>query len=132
VNGDAPTQPPYTFPTCCASGGTTHGTCVPATLLSASQASSLPQDTCPDSSWRCAPNAKVADPNASLPACSYGAGALACGVFSLGCPGACLHECFLDLGTIESLAVSRRQCASNHLCAPCSDPLGSGSTGACE
>lgn len=44
---DSPKKPPFTFPRCCAYQGQSQGTCVPKSLVPASQKSELKQDVCP-------------------------------------------------------------------------------------
>lgn len=47
-----------------------------------------------------------------------------------GQPGACLPDCLIS--SFQRLPLSRSTCAPGELCAPCTNPLGGGSTGACD
>jgi hypothetical protein len=118
-NGDSPKEPPLIFQKCCALQSENRGTCVPKTALTPSQASSLPQDTCPNDTWACVPNLKVADPTAKFPTCDAGL---------LG-PGACVPNCIIT-DPVQLLLLTQGTCQAGELCAPC-DALGS-STGACD
>jgi hypothetical protein len=130
LNGDTPKEPPFVFEKCCAEdGGVTGGTCVPLSVLSPAQVSSLPVDTCPDATWRCAPNAKVADLSAKFPECVT---SFFCQSDGGGCwLGACLPACFIP-ADVRSVLV-QKTCATGELCAPCEHPLQDAApTGACE
>jgi hypothetical protein len=124
INGDAPEKPPFLFPKCCAYQGNPRGTCVPSDALSASQAKSLPKDSCPSDAWRCVPNLKLQNPTAKFPACQ------AANFFFSGTqPGACVPDCMV--GGFEGFFISQGSCKSGEKCAPCKKPLG-GSSGACD
>ena len=115
VNGDKPTQPKYTFETCCDNTqGVDVGVCV-SPELAGDQADMLRRDTCLPGKL-CAPIAKAKDPTSSFPRC-YGAGA-----------GACVPSCILD--PTQAALFGRGRCEVGELCAPCS-VLGV-ETGACD
>jgi hypothetical protein len=98
---DQPTQPPYTFPSCCVDA-----TCVPSSQVPASEAAKLNQDVCPGG-FLCAPNEYL--PGNTPYTCS--AGLLG------GQAGACVSRCVnLGLGGI----FGQKDCPDNHACVPCS------------
>lgn len=132
INGDAPTKPKVVFAGCCAYNGTDRGTCVPPELLSASQASSLPQDTCA-SGFLCAPNLKVQNQSAKFPSCMLPAASLACTppILNLGCQGGCVPDCIVPSSEKPFLSQGT-SCQAGDLCAPCTDPTTGKSTGACD
>jgi hypothetical protein len=134
INGDAPTQAKKVFAGCCpypATNGTSRGKCVPPELVSASQATSLPQDSCATGSL-CAPNLKVTNQSAKFPTCHVPAG-LACPFPSpTGCNGACVPDCIVT-DAVQKAVVTQGTCQPGELCAPCNNPLPPGaSTGACD
>jgi hypothetical protein len=135
--GDAPADDaPVTFPTCCATGGTDRGTCVPE-RAAGNQASSLQAQECATrvtgeaDAYLCAPTEKALDASFTFPECTVGG--LACVLLALAaqpCDGACLPACFVPADSAALLA--QDNCQTGELCAPCIDPLAGGSTGACE
>ncbi len=127
LNGDAPVNPPVVFQKCCPFGGSDRGTCIPTTALTSGQVSSLPVNSCPNDTWRCVPNLKVSDPSAKFPTCSI-PNILP---FLPPDPGACVPDCIIT-DPLQLLVLQRRSCAAGELCAPCTNPLGGGSTGACD
>jgi hypothetical protein len=117
VNGDKPANAPVKYAGCCAYNGTNRGTCVPPALVSTSQASSLPQDTCA-TGFLCAPNLKVKDQTAKFVTCNAGL---------LG-TGACVPSCIPN--PVQAIFLTQGTCQAGELCAPCS--FGGTSTGACD
>ncbi len=119
---DAPAEPPLVFPACC--GG--QGTCVPPSAAGA-DADRLGPDTCPESeSYVCAPNVMIEGTYVAQ-ACEASAVA-----FLLGeqyRPGACMPACLPD---VDSFLLGQGSCADGYKCAPCLNPLGGGSSGACD
>ena len=65
-----PSSDPVIWEGCCETDGETLGTCVPAELLPPEQADNIPQESCPRSDQRCAPNESFEDPDAALTPCS--------------------------------------------------------------
>lgn len=103
---DAPAQPAFKFPGCCFFSGSSTGTCVPLSQLSAAQQSSLAQDVCPGGSA-----GYLCEPNEYLPG---GVGPSTCSDPILG-PGACVSLCVPNLPPL----LSQLQCPDNHVCVPC-------------
>lgn len=117
INGDAPTEPPSTFPTCCPTDGTDRGTCVPESIVDPGTASSLTQQEC-NTDWLCAPTEKALDPSFTFPACEAG----------LFGNGACLPDCFVT--SSWAFLFTQGTCGTGERCVACS-VFGS-STGACD
>lgn len=116
INGDAPTQPPYEFATCCSGVGR----CVPQSLVAMDQ-SHLAADTCGVANL-CVPTAFAEDPDSVPPTCT---------VSSIGAEGRCLPACLPDVAPhVNSL--SEDGCAASNLCVPCYDPVDGTATGACS
>ncbi|HEX7668836.1 MAG TPA: hypothetical protein VF395_04610, partial [Polyangiaceae bacterium] len=131
INGDVPAEAKKLFAGCCpypATNGVSRGKCVPPALLSSSQASSLPQDSCASGSL-CAPNLKVMDQSAKFPTCRI-PNPLVPGVIPDD-PGACAPDCIITDALTKALLL-QRTCAAGELCAPCKDPLSGKNTGACD
>jgi len=130
TNGDAPKQPKTVFAGCCpypAMNGTNRGTCVPPDLVSTSQAAILPQDSCA-TNFLCAPTVKVKDQTAKFKSCQVPILSLAC---LLGCAGGCVPDCIVPAAE-KSFLAQGTTCAAGELCAPCTDPTTSKSSGACD
>ena len=122
-NGDTPKEPPYTFPKCCNVQSATRGTCIP-TSIAPPAAASLPQDSCPDTTWKCIPNEKVADESYRFPSCDAG----------LFGAGACMSTCFLAGQFGSFLLPACGASGSARQCAPCNTPFSNPPTpsGACQ
>jgi hypothetical protein len=125
INGDAPTQPPYTFPECCDG----ISLCIPSYLVPEDQQQHLDGEGCSDPDSLCVPKVFVEDPNYQPEACVSRTLADLC-VFG-GSPGVCLPECLPALRDI-SWALCSGSCSSGWTCAPCEDPLSGEPTGACD
>ena len=118
-NGDAPVNPPFQYDACCNS----LGHCLPTTLLSAAQKSSLGSDTCTSSSTLCAPDVFSVAGEAPTPCRALG---------TFDDEGRCVPTC---VPSIKAQASELDQgtpavCPANTLCAPCYDPTTGADTGA--
>jgi hypothetical protein len=104
---DQPAKPPFTFPLCCDFNGSTQGTCVPKSLVPASQQSNLLQDECPTNaaSYLCVPNENLPNPPIPVSTCTTVLGA-----------GTCISQC---VSITFSGIFNQGQCPDNHLCIPC-------------
>lgn len=112
-----PTAPPKPFPKCCKD----NGSCVPASLVPPSGASSLKQDSCASSADLCVPDVFLHKTWTRIDC------AAATLLGSAG-PGVCMPDCIKGM----SFLLLRGDCPSGMKCAPCKDPLSGKSTGACE
>lgn len=120
VGGDpGPTEPPYTFPTCCeGTSGDPAGLCVPDELVPEGQRASLGRDSC-EAGFSCAPRTFI-DSNAKPKPCS-----------SLDdAEGRCLPSCLPSVAAQKDI-LPRSSCPEDFLCAPCFDPLTGADSGAC-
>jgi len=131
INGDAPKQAKTVFAGCCPyprTNGTNRGTCVPPELVSASQASLLPQDSCA-SNFLCAPTVKVKDQNAKFKFCQVPA-------LSTRVPGRLRGRLRSRLhrarGRKAIFSPRGRPARRESMCAPCTDPTTGNSSGACD
>ena len=120
VSCDAPKTKATVFASCCTSGGTSRGRCVPTATLPAVAASGLDQKEC-DASALCVPQENL-DPKFLPPKCTA-SGLL--GNYDGVCISTCVKSDFL-----ASIATSQGNCTTGHFCAPCKNPLTGGSTGA--
>lgn len=111
-----PTEPKVVFSKCCSDQS---GLCVPPDILDATQAKALGQDSC-STGHLCAP-AKFADPTFHPKTCDSVAGA----------EGRCLSKC-VSLVSKNADLLPQGGCASDELCAPCTDPRTGQLTGACS
>jgi hypothetical protein len=118
-NGDAPTEPPYTFPQCCSG----IGVCVPESLVPAEQQSLLGVDTCTGTDRLCAPETLAGSSDARPASCT--------GFGSQQREGRCMAACIPQVAE-RAEQLEQLTCATGELCAPCYDPVNGGSTGACE
>jgi len=137
-NGDAPTEPPKTFPACCADAGR----CVPP-RSAGSNATTLTMRDCA-SGLLCAPAGAVVDPDGfSFPGCTIPAKTVMLFGFPITVresPGACVPGCFMAdrdrnlLRLLELLFPSGagNPCDVGETCAPCTSPLDGMPTGACR
>lgn len=101
-----PQKPPVVFETCCGSGASASGVCVPAALVPKG-APALPRQTCTDPKTVCAPRALAEDPHAEFPSCK-----------ALSGPGACLDSCYLS--STAQLVEPTAGCQSKQNCVSCS------------
>jgi hypothetical protein len=118
LNGDAPVNPPATFPVCC----NNLGHCVPTANLSADQQKQLGPDTCAPNNL-CAPDAFAA-PGQTAQTCRAVFGAL-------DTEGRCVPDC-VPMIQAQASRLTRGTCPVNTLCAPCFDPVTGLSTSACN
>jgi hypothetical protein len=115
VRGDAPTQSPVLFATCC--GGL--GACVPPALVDGQEAAMLSADSCAGAGELCVPRA-FTDRAYVPPSCR-----------SIGdAEGRCLPACLLE-GLAQGASLPQATCQSGELCAPCYNPQDGAPTGAC-
>lgn len=130
---DKPKEPMTLWQRCCDNGGT----CLPNEVIPPAKAKNLAQKECP-STFKCAPQVAVEDPNWSPRECRTGGGPL--GV-AFSKDGRCVPICALDTtgfaGTLKNLVLNQgvdedgfKICAEAEKCAPCKN-LGS-DTGACD
>jgi hypothetical protein len=125
LNGDAPVEPAFEFPTCCEDDGVSRGTCVPEDSVPADRRDSLDEEECPeDEGFLCVPNTHLADPDYHGAPCTTEPSFIG----EPG-PGACVLKCVTGF---RGLFLSRSTCADYELCAPCMDPFTGAPTGACE
>lgn len=123
VATDQPTQPKLQFTQCCkdTTTGTTHGLCVPKSIVPAAN-QSLPAQECPTTTgdpYLCAPIEKVNNLNYKFPTCDTG----------LFGPGACIFACFAGA---NGPILQPGTCTGGTVCAPCTNPLDGTQTGACS
>jgi hypothetical protein len=106
IGSDAPREAARSFATCCGTGDSAQGTCVPAEFLSSDELNLLPFDSCRTYDSRCVPADLFSDPD-SVQACAS----------TLGSRGLCLGDCFLG----EAAAyLGRSTCPLGARCVPCS------------
>jgi hypothetical protein len=110
-----PTRAPVVFPQCCDN----QARCVPVAAIPDAQEANLGEDSCMQGNL-CVPNQILQ--GLPTPACS---GSIP---FLGSYTGVCLSDC-LDFGAF-GFALSRGNCAQDHTCAPCEDPLTGDPTGA--
>jgi hypothetical protein len=118
LEGDAPVEAPYTFPSCCNDSGTALGTCVPSSTVPADQQAMLGQDDCSAGNL-CAPTPIAAGSYAPTTCASW-----------LAAEGRCLPACLPDVAAKAS-QLDVDLCGTGELCVPCFDPIDGTSTGAC-
>lgn len=121
----APAQPAETFPTCCLTGGTDLGHCVPTEAVTPDQASSFGQAGCGTYDL-CIPDVFAAGPRcpqppAGLPIqagelCTTSAAAQSGGGASA--QGVCLPSC-MPMAANAPIDVGQEACADGHRCVPC-------------
>jgi hypothetical protein len=131
LNGDEPTEPPYTFPECCDG----ISLCIPEYLVPEDQQEHLDGEGCADDGFLCVPKVFVEDPNYQPDECTAQMpGLLLCLTPSDVGPGVCLPACLPALRDFPgSLLCAGDSCPDAWKCAPCEDPLNEGeSTGACD
>src|SRR6185295_4602839 len=104
------------FERCC--GGI--GSCVPRTLVPPDQIDQLGRDSCTTSDSLCAPD-ELSSGTSRPTTCSSIAGA----------EGRCLPACLPDIAA-QADRLPRDVCPTNHLCAPCYDPITGADSGACR
>jgi hypothetical protein len=121
VSCDAPKTTAKPFPTCCATGGTDLGVCVPKASLPTVAASGLGQKECATATDLCVPQQEL-DPKFVHPACK--ASSLV-GTYDGVCISNCVNKDFLT-----NLGTARGNCSAETFCAPCKNPLTGASTGA--
>lgn len=116
-NGDAPTQDPVTFDSCCNG----QGKCICQDLAGAG-ASGLGQNSC-RANWLCAPEGAV--DNGSLPTCTSDI------VIFPNVAGVCMGDCVPQGNGVNNLNMGT--CAnSTDLCVPCNRPDNGMDTHACD
>jgi len=115
-----PVEDPVSAPKCCEG----LGTCVPTSSVPADLVELLPADTCPQEDYElvCAPDTFIEDPDYTAPACETG------GIFNAA--GACLPDCLIT--GLQGFFVGQGTCEDGYSCAPCTDPITMGPTGACD
>jgi hypothetical protein len=122
---DAPEEPAFVFPSCCEG----IGTCVPASSVPDDFVEQLPEDTCEDEGFLCAPDKFVADLSYSPPSCTPElAGELE---IDLDDEGVCLAACVAVHANALATALAQSSCDAGEVCVPCHDPDGE-DTGACD
>lgn len=100
-----PTKPPVKFASCCDG----LAKCVPSSIVPAAQRSSLNSDGC-KATDKCVPTEMLGGAlKAQKCTASFLAG---------GGPGVCLSNC-IELGLLESIAITRGDCDKDHQCVPC-------------
>lgn len=119
IGTDEPQAAARSFERCCA-----QGRCVPTSLLSEEQRTSLPVDTCSEYDARCVPEAPLRSPPAALTSCTNTGDSLV----EAG-PGLCLEQCFITSRFARWLP--RATCSESDRCVPCSQ-LGSLPDGGCH
>jgi hypothetical protein len=125
INGDEPTEPPYTFPECCDG----ISLCVPGYLVPEDQHEQLDGEGCADDGFLCVPKVFVEDPDYQPEACNAALVLTFCLDTS---PGVCLPACLPALRGIEGDLLCQGGCPDAWKCAPCDDPLSGDPTGACD
>lgn len=116
-NGDAPTKPPFTFPTCCGN----LGHCVPQDILTSDQRALLGADSC-SSGNLCAPDV-LSSPTSKPPTCRA--------LGSTNAEGRCLPACLPSVAE-RAANLTQGTCTAGNLCAPCYDPIDGTDTQACR
>lgn len=123
---------PQQFAECGDSNGVLRGVCVPSSLVPASLASAVPQDTC-ETGWLCAPKEKAADINYKFPSCAPALSGLPPDPSQ---PAACVPKYIVDYQAMTNAfasSLTQSDCTdSSDICTPCTDPLSMMATGACE
>jgi hypothetical protein len=112
---DAPPANAYTFPTCCVSGGTPGGRCIPKSQVPTAQQSNLQQDSCSSTNYLCVPNEDLPAPHNVPPG-------IGCNATALGFPysGSCISNCVnLGVGGVFSAGNCATNGMPNHTCIPC-------------
>ncbi len=115
------TQPKVLFQDCCDQNGTSAGKCVPSEAIPEAEQSNLSTDACTQSADLCVP-AEMLQASFTPPACT--ANGFLIGTYS----GVCLSDC-LQFG-LQGIVLARGNCAGDHTCAPCQNPLTGQPTGA--
>jgi hypothetical protein len=112
-----PSEPAATFARCCGE----LGRCVPDELVAEGDRDRLAQLDCADETRLCVPEPWLGDEPVAAASCR-----------SLGdAEGRCLPACLPDVAG-QSDRLPAADCAAQHLCAPCFDPLTGEDTGACR
>jgi hypothetical protein len=111
-----PCEAAVTFARCCGD----QGSCVPSSVVPEADQSLLGTDTCTGADRLCAPDA-LASSTYIPPTCRS----------VIDAEGRCLASCIPQIEAQASL-LPQDTCADGELCAPCYDPVGGGTTGACE
>lgn len=117
-----PVEPPVELQSCCSGDGV----CLPTEAVG-DKADDLGQDNCAQNEGErvCVPSAFL-EPNFSPMTCVDGS------VLGDG-PGVCLPACLPAVqGLLQDLTLDQEGCPSNHLCAPCDNPITGDPTGACD
>jgi hypothetical protein len=115
---DAPTKQAFSFPVCCNYQGEVQGTCVPRSLIPASQASNLKAEACPTGN----PADYLCVPKEYLPTPPPGYSVQTCTNPVLG-SGTCVSQCaniLAGLGNVVLGLLGPNGCPGNHVCVPCS------------
>jgi hypothetical protein len=122
VSCDAPKKPKVVFASCCDGQGsaTPRGTCIPKSLVPASDQSGLDQKECAAGNL-CAPK-ETLDPKYVPPKCTASS---LLGDYDGVCISTCVHQ---DIET--ELATDQGTCGAGFFCAPCKNPLDGTPTGA--
>jgi hypothetical protein len=117
-----PSKPAVLFQSCCTPSGASApaGSCVPASVIPASEQADLDEDGCSPQGSLCVPTEMI-EPGFAPQPCS---GSTILG----GYTGVCLSTC-LDFGSAAS-ELDQGNCDNVHVCVPCTNPESGDPTGA--